>query len=40
MFKHLFEPRKINRREIPNRLIVSSMATNYCTGETWRALPR
>ncbi|MDR2247445.1 MAG: FAD-dependent oxidoreductase, partial [Treponema sp.] len=31
MFKHLFEPKKINGCEIPNRLVVAPMVTNYCT---------
>ena len=30
MFKHLFSPIKINRCEIPNRLMVTAMVANYC----------
>ncbi len=30
MYKKLFEPMKINNCEIPNRLVVTAMVTNYC----------
>ena len=30
MFKKLFSPMKIGKVEIPNRLVVSPMITDYC----------
>ncbi|SHI03487.1 2,4-dienoyl-CoA reductase [Sporobacter termitidis DSM 10068] len=32
-FKYLFTPYKIGKCEIPNRLVVTAMATNYCTNQ-------
>ncbi len=35
MYQKLFEPMKINQCEIPNRLAVTAMVTNYCD-ESWQ----
>jgi 2,4-dienoyl-CoA reductase-like NADH-dependent reductase (Old Yellow Enzyme family)/thioredoxin reductase len=33
MFNNLFQPKKINECEIPNRLVVAPVVTNYCTSD-------
>ena len=30
MYQKLFEPKKINKCEIPNRLVVTAVVTDYC----------